>query len=163
MSATRKKRGSGGKRDGRGTDLARIHIMAAQLQLDDDTYRTLLERITGQRSAKDLTDAQRRAVLRELDRCIGDGNRGAARSALPDTPKRVRAELRAMLGKIGVMLAERNIGWSYAHGLAQRMFQTQRVEWLRADQLHRVVAALSYDQKRRQRGAAAETATGACS
>jgi phage gp16-like protein len=142
-------KGRGGQRDGRRNDLARIHMMATQLKLDDDTYRALLERITGQRSAKGLNDAQRRAVLDDLSRHVGDGNRGAARSALPDAPKRVRKELVAMIGKVGAMLAERELGWSYAHGLAQRMFQTQRVEWLRADQLHRVVAALSYDQKRR--------------
>lgn len=145
----RTKRGASGKRDGRKSDLARIHMMAAQLKLDDDTYRDMLERITGQRSAAELTVEQRNAVIAELSRHVGDGNRGAARTALPDAPKRVRAELRAMIGKVSALLAERNLPWSYAHGLAQRMFQSQRVEWLRADQLHRVVAALSYDQKRR--------------
>ncbi|HSX60231.1 MAG TPA: regulatory protein GemA [Tahibacter sp.] len=136
-------------KDPRKTDLARIHMLSAQLKLDDDTYRMLLERVTGSRSSKDLDETQRRDVLRELSRLAGDGDRGAAQTALPDAPKRVRAELRAMIGKVSALLTERKLGWSYAHGLAQRMFQTQRIEWLRADQLHKVVAALSYDHARR--------------
>lgn len=160
MSARTNRRG-GGPRDGRRADLARIHMLAAQLKLEDDTYRALLERVTGQRSAAQLDLAQRRAVIAELSRLSGDGDAGARASALPDAPKRVRAELRAMIGKVGALLAERDLSWAYAHGLAQRMFQAQRVEWLRADQLHRVVAALSYDQRRRRRDAATDAATGA--
>jgi phage host-nuclease inhibitor protein Gam len=44
--------------------------------------------------------------------------------------------------------------WNYAHALAEKMFGTHRVEWLHADQLHKLVAALMIDQKRRRAKAA---------
>jgi phage gp16-like protein len=46
------------------------------------------------------------------------------------------------------MLAESGKSWNYAHGIAKRMFKVHRVEWLRADQLHKLVAALGYSQRR---------------
>ena len=47
---------------------AAIHIAKRDLGLDDDTYRDVLERTTGQRSAKGLTAAQRGKVLAEFRR-----------------------------------------------------------------------------------------------
>ena len=46
--------------------LAKIHIAKKELGLDDDTYRDILERITGQRSAAKCTDAQLDAVLADF-------------------------------------------------------------------------------------------------
>lgn len=48
------------------TALASIHVAKKQLGLDDDTYRDLLERVTGQRSAKGLSDAQQENVLEAM-------------------------------------------------------------------------------------------------
>ena len=48
--------------------LAQLHIARAQLCMEDDDYRLLLERVTGQRSAADLSEPQRRAVVAELKR-----------------------------------------------------------------------------------------------
>lgn len=48
--------------------LAAIHIKKTQLGLDDETYRALLERVTGKRSAKDLSASQRFTVITELER-----------------------------------------------------------------------------------------------
>ena len=47
---------------------AAIHVAKRYLGLDDDTYRDLLGRVTGKRSAKDMTDAERQAVLDEMRR-----------------------------------------------------------------------------------------------
>ena len=55
-----------------------------------------------------------------------------------------------MIGKIGAILAESGLSWNYAHGMAKKMFDTHRVEWLQTDQLHKLVSALVYDQKRRR-------------
>jgi len=49
-------------------ELARIHIGAKQLNLDEDTRRALIERVTGHRSAGVLDDAGRAAVIAELKR-----------------------------------------------------------------------------------------------
>ncbi|SIR41314.1 Mu-like prophage protein gp16 [Rhizobium sp. RU35A] len=43
--------------------LASLHIAKKSLGLDDDTYRTKLANITGKTSAKDMTEAERQAVL----------------------------------------------------------------------------------------------------
>jgi hypothetical protein len=56
--------------------LARLHMAKAERGLDDETYRDLLERETGARSAKDLdTDA----LARVLDHITGSGVAAAGR------------------------------------------------------------------------------------
>lgn len=133
-------------------DLAAIHVIAAkQLRLDEGTYRALLERVAGVRSAADLDARGRAKVLGELRRLTGEGARRMRNAVpLPDAPQHVREELQAMVAKIGAMLEESGRPWTYAHGLAGRMFKVHRVEWLHAEQLHRLVAALAIDQKRRR-------------
>ena len=132
-------------------DLAKIHVLAnKQLGLDEGTYRALLQRVTGKSSAAVLDARARQAVIRELVRLAGDGERSMRNSTtLSDAPLNVREEVAAMVGKVGAILADAKRSWAYAHGLAQRMFHVARVEWLRADQLHRLIAALAIDQKRR--------------
>ncbi len=44
--------------------LAVIHIVKRELSLNDDEYRNILERVTGVRSAKDLTDNQFHKLMR---------------------------------------------------------------------------------------------------
>lgn len=48
--------------------IAAIHVGKKQLGLDDETYRALLERVTGQASTKAMTPRQHEAVLTELRR-----------------------------------------------------------------------------------------------
>tara|TARA_R110002020_G_scaffold34066_35_gene103982 strand:- start:13343 stop:13975 length:633 start_codon:yes stop_codon:yes gene_type:complete len=43
--------------------LAKLHIAKKQLGLDDDTWRDLLERETGKRSSRDMSDRERGRVL----------------------------------------------------------------------------------------------------
>lgn len=43
--------------------LAKLHIAKKQLGLDDDTWRDLLERETGKRSSRDMSDGERGRVL----------------------------------------------------------------------------------------------------
>ena len=63
--------------------LAKIHIAAKALGLDDATYRQILERLTGKSSSRDLKDHQLAAVLAEFQR-LGwtppKGSGGAATS-----------------------------------------------------------------------------------
>lgn len=48
--------------------LAAIHVAKKQLGLDDDAYRAVLARVTGKSSAKEMSEAERRAVVAELRR-----------------------------------------------------------------------------------------------
>ncbi len=139
----------------RNKQIAGIHVLARkQLRLDEGTYRALLKRVAGVSSAADLDARGRGAVLTELRRLTGQGA-GRSRNAVPPPggPENVREELAAMVAKVGAILAETGRSWNYAHGLARKMFKVDKVEWLSAEQLHRVVAALSYDQTRRRKGA----------
>lgn len=56
-------------RPGRNRDLAKIHIAAQQLGLDDSTYRDMLWSIGRVRSAGQLDAAGREAVLEHLRSC----------------------------------------------------------------------------------------------
>lgn len=125
--------------------LAKIHIGKKALGLDDDTYRTLLERVTGKISSKDLSIKELEAVMAEMKR-------------LGFTPKkkdigrkpRVAAGRKALLSKVEAILADHKLPWSYAESMATRMFQRKKVEWLTTDQLHKLLQALIIYQTRRQ-------------
>lgn len=133
--------------------LAAIHAEKKSLGLDDSTYRALLERITGHRSAADCTLPQLAAVIAELHRLSGkplrahDAAKGWAGKPKVMTP---------LLKKVEALLADAGREWAYAHGLARRMFKAQRVEWLNGDQQHRLVAALQIDADRRSNAQAGE-------
>lgn len=133
----------------RSRQLSAIHAEKKRLQLDDETYRALLQRVASVRSAADLDAKGRADVLREFA-SRGGTRTAAAQMQLPGAPQNVREDASALVGKIAVLLAEAGRSWNYAHGMARRMFSVRRVEWLHADQLHRVVAALTFDQKRRR-------------
>ncbi|HYW03575.1 MAG TPA: regulatory protein GemA [Gammaproteobacteria bacterium] len=130
--------------DSRRRDLAKIHLAAKQLGMDDETYRDMLWTVARVRSAGDLDQHGRRAVLEHL-RAVGWAP--SARSKRP----RVSADRAGMVSKIDAMLAEAGRRREYADGMARRMFRVERVEWCHPGQLRRIVAALTYDQKRRQR------------
>ncbi|MEP0406298.1 regulatory protein GemA [Roseibium sp.] len=51
--------------------LARIHILKKDAGLDEDSYRDLMARETGKRSAKDLSDGERRAFITVLNGLSG--------------------------------------------------------------------------------------------
>lgn len=63
--------------------LAVIHVKKKSLSLDDDTYRDLLERVTGVRSAGEMTQQQRLQVIAEMDR-QGAASAGPRRSLRAD-------------------------------------------------------------------------------
>lgn len=50
----------------RKAELAKIHVAKKKLALDDDTYRSMLVKVTGRDSAGDLSQAQRTKVLDHL-------------------------------------------------------------------------------------------------
>lgn len=147
MSATSIDRGA----ERRNKELARIHVGKKHLGLDEETYRALLERVAGKRSAADLDGPGRAAVLREMGR-LGFKVESAAdrKRKFAGRPREVGA--RPMLRKVEALLADARRPWGYAHAMAKSMFTVTRVEWLRDDQLHKLVAALQTDALRHGRG-----------
>lgn len=71
--------------------LAKVHIAKKQLALEDDSYRALLHRITGQESSATCTDAQLDAVLGEFSRLGFTGEK-------PKTPRSDKAYVRMIYG-----------------------------------------------------------------
>lgn len=127
----------------RARKLAAIHIAAGQLGLDDDTYRALLERVTGKRSAADLDANEAERVLDELRRQGAANPRSAGK---PQNEKQLSGEL----AKIEAQLSDMRLPWSYADAIGRRMFGIERVAWLRK-QVHLVaiLAALHVEQEKR--------------
>lgn len=127
--------------------LAKIHIAKKELAMDDDTYRVMLQSVAGVSSSKDLTDAGVTKVLAHLQRC-GWKPKAAAKVGRKPSVGRGR---KALVGKIEALLAEAKRPWSYADTMAKRMFGVDKTDWLDAEQLVKVVAALTYDAKRNGR------------
>jgi phage gp16-like protein len=138
--------------DRRRRDLAKIHIAKKQLGLDEDSYRAMLNMVAGVGSAADLDAEGRLAVLAHLRRIGFKAKRKSyPRHANKPDFNAVAVDKEALLRKIEAYLAEAKRPWNYAHGMARRMFKVDRVEWCRAGQLHKMVAALAYDARRHRR------------
>ena len=151
-------------RSRRNRQLAAIHLAARDLGLDRDAYEDVLFTVARVRSAADLDAAGRGAVLEHF-RARGWKPR-TRKNAHPGQPHNLDSEDRGpQLKKIEALLADSRLPWAYADGVAKRMFDIDRVQFCRPDQLHKVIAALVYDQRRRHRNRPAhDTATdGGCS
>lgn len=127
----------------RRTELAKIHMGAKQLGLSDDGYRDMLWVIARVRSASDLDGYGRQKVIQHLARCGATFKR-------PGRPTPA-ADKQALVAKVRAQLAAAGRPDAYADGMARKMFTVDRYEWATPEQLRRIVAALSYDAKRRAR------------
>lgn len=132
--------------DRRRRDLARIHILKAELALTAEQYEAVLWMHGRVESAAQLDEQGRQAVIRQLE------------SRLPPTARSVRARVgddRApLLRKALALLGDR--GERYGLGVLRQMYgraAPERLEFASAAQLRKLVAALSYDQKRRRQDA----------
>ena len=130
--------------DRRQADLCKIHLGKDQLGLDEETYREMLQQLTGARSSINLDESGRRKVLAHMRKC----------GAVFTRPGRTRLDpgKRPLLNKIYALLGDRPS--AYAEGILKQMFDRhapQRLEWATPAQLHKVVAALEYDRQRKAR------------
>jgi phage gp16-like protein len=127
----------------RRSELAKIHIAKEQLGLDDETYRQMLWTIARVQSAGKLDAAGRRAVLEHLKARGFSGHKGK--------PKKAYAGGVNLMEKIEAQLADMQLPWSYALGLAKQMFKRDALEFCKPFELDKIVVALDYEQKKRQR------------
>ncbi|KMQ73769.1 regulatory protein GemA [Marinobacter subterrani] len=91
--------------------LAQVHIAAKELGMDDDTYRALLARVAGVRSAKHLNARQLSQVLDEFRRLgwVPKPGKKAGRKKPRTPPSR-----KAVMDKVEALLAEAGRPWAYA-------------------------------------------------
>lgn len=133
----------------RRTELAKIHMGAKQLGMDpadknpNSAYRDMLWVIARVRSSSDLDGYGRQKVIQHLARCGATFKR-------PGRPTPA-ADKQALVAKVRAQLAAAGRPDAYADGMARKMFTVDRYEWATPEQLRRIVAALSYDAKRRAR------------
>lgn len=145
---------AGRKWDPRTREIALIHMAKAHFGWDEELYRDILEDVGGARSAKDLTPLGRAKVLGHFERL------GWHRQGRPAAKPRRRyqrgptaaVDRAPMISKIDAMLYEAGRDRTYAVAILKQMFgqgAPERLEWATPAQLHKVVAALVYDQRRR--------------
>lgn len=122
--------------DARKRLLGAVHAEATRAGLDDDTYRDLMERVTGQRSAKELTHAQ---LGRVLD-AIKGGKRGAPGRARAEAPQaRLARALWLSLFLLGEVEAD---GEAALAAFAKRQTRVDGLQWLGPAQWRSVIEAL---------------------
>jgi phage gp16-like protein len=127
---------------------ALIHVAKSKTGMSDAAYRQLLAGF-GVSSCRDLTSADFDQVMRHF-KDIGFKPLRKFRKP-PESKKRLMA-------KIAAIQADMNLPDAYIDGIVRQMKLTNQDgrpvtshRWLDADQLHRVVAALSYHQRRHPR------------
>jgi phage gp16-like protein len=136
----------------RRAQLAMIHAEVHKMELDDDAYRDIVERVSGShgepvRSAGKCSPDQLAALVNEILRLRGAPARKA--SSLGEWAGRPAGKLPPLLAKIEALLADAGREWAYAIAMAKRMCKVDRLEWCSDDQLSKLVAALQIDANRR--------------
>ncbi|MDH1792911.1 regulatory protein GemA [Stenotrophomonas sp. GD03819] len=129
----------------RRAQIAKIKVAQKELGMDEASYRALLQRVTGKQSSTQMSPSERDAVLAELTRLGWKAKPGKPH---PDRPK--NTDQVPMLRKVEALLASAKRPWNYAHAMSVRMFQVDRLEFLKHDQLHSLIAALQIDCNRRE-------------
>jgi phage gp16-like protein len=134
--------------ENRRRELAMIHIAKKQLGLDEDGYREIIFNVTGCKSAA-LLDLKGRADLVDYFKGMGfkPVHKSARKSGLDVKPA---SDKEGIFSKISAILTDLKLPWTYADGMAKKMFRVDRVKWLSPDQLHKLMVALIYHQKRRR-------------
>ena len=125
-------------------DLAAIHVLAKKAGLDDDdSYRDMLEQLTGKRSSAKLSGVQRFKVIKHLKA------HAPKQKSYPDRPN--NTDTSAQMQKIEALLAEAKYPWSYAKAIAKRMYDKEQLEFCTGAQLTGVISALIKDAKKHGR------------
>jgi phage gp16-like protein len=131
--------------------LAKVHLAAKELGLDEDARRDVLERVTGRRSAKDCTDLQLDAVLTEFRR-LGwkpQPRKGPAPARMGTAPILPRAadspmarKARALWLSLYALGAVRTPSETALEAFAARQLKCERMQWADQGQSYKLIEAL---------------------
>lgn len=127
--------------------VVKVQIARRDLGLDEDTYRAMLTRITGQSSASACTDAQLGVVLDELAAKgwkpkVVQGGRTAPRGRPGRADQPVARKARAMwisLHQLGVV---RDPSEAALEAFARRQLGVDRLRWAVASEANAMIEAL---------------------
>ena len=124
--------------------LAKVAIARKELGLDEETYRSVLERLTGHRSAKDCDDRQLGLVLDEFKakgwtpRVVA-GRRAPVGKPVADPAVRKARALWISLAQLGVVRDRRE---SALQAFAARQLKVERMEWADKARVYKLIEAL---------------------
>jgi phage gp16-like protein len=129
--------------------IAKVKLAQKQLGVADDDYRALLARVTGKRSAADLTETELGAVIAEFTRMGFKpvvGGVGKSKSGLP--ARRVLAahpsakKARAMWISLAQLGAVRDASEAALESFARRQLGVERLAWSDGADVYRLIEAL---------------------
>lgn len=123
--------------------IAMIHVARKQLGLDEDTYRSLLGRVTGQRSAAQLTEGQLGAVVDAMKERGFVPTRGHAYSDKPHVRK-----VWALWAELELTGLVRSPGRASCRAFVQRMTGVTDPEWLSPEQANVVIEGIKAWKRR---------------
>lgn len=141
----------------RNSELAAIHIALHDLKMADADYRLLLNERYGVLSSSALKPEERGDLLKEFEargwkgRKVSAGRRLGRKRLSRVSTSGAAPDRQGMLRKIDALLldARPQRDRAYADALARRMCKVDRLEFCTPEQLRKIVAALSIDQKRK--------------
>ena len=114
-------------------ELAKIHALKKQLNLDDETYRAVLDSRTGLNSAALLNRAERLTIIGSFQEQLG-------KSMFEGVPHNLAQN--SQLQKIEALLTVQKKQWAYAHSIAKRMYRKANLTFCTPFELRGVIAAL---------------------
>ncbi len=121
-----------------------VHIAKQQLGMTEAEYRAALKKV-GVGTSKDLSYPQYNKLLRQFQ---ADGFVMFSKKKVYNKPPGASWDKEPMLKKIGAILADLDLRWRYADGIARQMYGIDAVSWCTPEQLHGVVAALERHRSR---------------
>lgn len=135
--------------EGRRAMLAKVHLAAKELGLDEDSRRDVLERVTGRRSSADCTDVQLDLVVAEFKRLgwtAKPARSAAPRPAAATGPKPATSPIalkaRAMWKSLHNLGAVRNGSEPALEAFAKRQLGVDRLQWADQSMAYRLIEAL---------------------
>lgn len=130
--------------------LKKVQIARKELRLDDETYRSVLERLTGHRSAADCNDDQLKVVLEEFKakgwtpRVVAGGQKArkpASRKARPaDHPSAKKA--RALWLSLWNLGEVRDPSEAALEAMARRQLKVEQLQWADQAMVYKLIEAL---------------------
>jgi len=135
---------------------ALIHVAKAKVGMSETEYRDMLASV-GVKSSKDLNAARFDMVMKHFKKLGFKSRKQGKKSTGPSNSKD------RLLGKIDAILADLGLKRGYVDAIARNMFGIDVASWCDAHQLHKIVAALTYHQKRKRRFIKCNDISGNCS
>lgn len=122
-----------------------IHTLLSALCIDEERYRSEILPQYGVTSSKEMSEAKRAELIRDLEgKAVAAGVWKKKRNTWTPPPGK-----KPLAGKVTAMLLAAGRTDAYADGIALQMFKLDSWRFCDNDQLRRIVAALTYDAKRR--------------